>query len=70
MAKSSAQVDRYRRRCRDRGGVIVYAMITNPKAVHAWKELQKLFGNNRDAIEDALINSYKELNKEYEQADL
>lgn len=62
MAKSSTkQVDRYRKRLRENGGVIVYAAITDPKAIAAWNKLKEIFGNNRDAIEDALINSAEQL---------
>lgn len=51
----------YRENARKKGGVILYAMITNPEAVAAWKELQKIFGNNKDAIEDAILTSYEQL---------
>lgn len=51
----------YRENSRKKGGVILYAMITNPEAVAAWKELQKIFGNNKDAIEDAILTSYEQL---------
>lgn len=54
-------VKAYRERARRSGGVIVYAMITNPEAVAAWQELQKIFSSNRDAIEDAILTSYEQI---------
>ena len=54
-------VKAHRERARRNGGVIVYAMITNPDAVTAWQELQKIFGSNRDAVEDAIITSYEQI---------
>ena len=51
----------YRTRAREKGGVIVYAMLTDPEAIKAWEVLKILYGNNRDAIEAAIIDSYKEL---------
>lgn len=51
----------YRTRAREKGGVIVYAMLTDPEAIKAWEALKILYGNNRDAIEAAIIDSYKEL---------
>lgn len=54
-------VQDYRTRAREKGGVIVYAMLTDPDAIKAWAALKLLYGNNRDAIEAAIIDSYKEL---------
>ena len=54
-------VQDYRTRAREKGGVIVYAMLTDPEAIKAWEALKILYGNNRDAIEAAIIDSYKEL---------
>ena len=54
-------VQDYRTRAREKGGVIVYAMLTDPEAIKAWEALKLLYGNNRDAIEAAIIDSYKEL---------
>lgn len=54
-------VQDYRTRAREKGGVIVYAMLTDPDAIKAWEALKLLYGNNRDAIEAAIIDSYKEL---------
>ena len=54
-------VQDYRTRAREKGGVIVYAMLTDPEAIKAWEVLKILYGNNRDAIEAAIIDSYKEL---------
>ena len=59
MAKKRTQ--NYRRNARAKGGVIVYAMITSPEAVEAWSELQDVYGSNRDALEAAIIDSYKNL---------
>ena len=60
-ASHKKYVKAYRARQRRQGGVIVYAMITDPDAVTAWKELQKVFGSNRDIIEDAIITSYENI---------
>lgn len=49
-------VQSYRDRARAKGGVIVYAMLTDPKAIEAWKDLQTTYGTNRDAIEAAIID--------------
>lgn len=55
------RTDKYRSNARAKGGIIVYAMITTPEAVEAWNELKKVFGTNRDVIEDALITAYEQL---------
>lgn len=52
---------KYRKRHRDNGAVIVYAMITSPEAVEAWKQLREVYGTNRDTIEAALIDCYEAL---------
>lgn len=53
----------YRDRARTAGGVIVYAVITDPQAVKAWGELKKIFGTNRDAVENAIIDCYEQMEK-------
>lgn len=54
-------VQDYRTRARENGGVIVYAMLTDPTAIKAWAAIQKLHGNNRDAIEAAIIDYHEQL---------
>ena len=61
MNEMKKRVEDYRSRSRAKGGVIVYAMITDPVAVKAWKVLQETYGTNRDAIEAAIIDSYEQL---------
>lgn len=59
--KNKTRQYHYRDRARSSGGVIVYAMITAPEAVAAWKKLQEIYGSNRDAIEAAIIDAYEQL---------
>ena len=59
--RNKQYVQDYRTRAREKGGVIVYAMLTDPEAIKAWEALKTMYGNNRDAIEAAIIDSYKEL---------
>ena len=61
MTKPNTRGQDYRKRAREKGGVIVYAMLTDSEAIKAWSELQKLFGSNRDALEDAIITSYEQI---------
>jgi hypothetical protein len=58
---ATRRTQKYRDQARASGGIIVYAMITTPEAVEAWKGLKEVFDNNRDLIEDALINSYRQI---------
>lgn len=55
------RVEHHRIKARANGGVIVYAMITSPEAVAAWKYLQSIYGSNRDALEAAIIDSFENL---------
>ena len=57
----AAYTRQHRAKARERGGVIVYAMLTSPEAIKAWKELQAIHGSNRDAIEAAIIDYYEQL---------
>ena len=57
----AAYTRQHRAKARERGGVIVYAMLTSPEAIKAWKELQKIHGSNRDAIEAAIIDYHEQL---------
>lgn len=61
MTSRKKAVSNYRKRAREQGGVIVYAMITCPEAIKAWQQLQLLYGSNRDAIEAAIIDSYEQI---------
>lgn len=61
---SKPRVFRYRENARKKGGVILYAMLTSPEAIEAWKELQKIHGSNRDAIEDAIITTYEQMKED------
>lgn len=61
MSKSKKRVSTHRSRARAKGGVIVYAMLTDPQAIKAWQWLQETYGSNRDAIEAAIIDSYESL---------
>jgi len=61
MSKSNKRVSTHRSRARAKGGVIVYAMLTSPEAIKAWKKLQQTYGSNRDAIEAAIIDSYEQI---------
>lgn len=61
MRAHRSNTQRYRDKARAQGGVVVYAMIVSPEAVDAWHELRKIFDNNRDIVENALITAYEEL---------
>lgn len=58
---SKKRVSSHRELARAKGGVIVYAMLTSPEAIKAWKTLQIIYGSNRDAIEAAIIDSHEQL---------
>lgn len=59
VTANKKRVDKYRQKVRAAGGVIIYATITEPEAVIAWRGLQEIFGSNRDAIENAIIDCYE-----------
>lgn len=61
QAAAKRRTHEYRNRARARGGVIVYAMLTCPEAIAAWKKLQEVYGSNRDAIEAAIIDAHEQL---------
>lgn len=50
-----------RAKAREKGGLIVYALITSPEAIKAWHALKETFGNNRDVVENALIDCHEQL---------
>ena len=58
---SKHRTSKHRDIARANGGVIVYAMLTSPEAIVAWKKLQQTYGNNRDAVEAAIIDSYEQI---------
>ena len=60
MTSRKKAVSNYRKRAREQGGVIVYAMITSPEAIFAWHQMQLVYGSNRDAIEAAILDSYEQ----------
>ena len=62
-AQAKRRTQHYRNKARAKGGVIVYAMITSPEAIEAWKELQETYGSNRDAIEAAIIEAKEHLDQ-------
>ena len=62
-AAHAAYTREHRARVREKGGIIVYAMITDPDAIRAWHYLQNMHGNNRDAIEAALVEYQEQLEK-------
>lgn len=51
----------HRARAKANGAVIVYAMLTSPEAIKAWRVLQETYGNNRDAIEAAIIDCHEQM---------
>ena len=58
---NAAYARQHRAKVRERGGVIVYAMLTSPEAIKAWKTIQAIHGTNRDAIEAAIIDYHEQL---------
>ena len=58
---NAAYTRQHRAKVRERGGVIVYAMLTSPEAIKAWKAIQAIHGTNRDAIEAAIIDYHEQL---------
>lgn len=61
QANRKKRVEHHRIKVRANGGIILYATITSPEAIKAWKMLQEIYGSNRDAIEASLIDSYENL---------
>lgn len=61
MTTTKNRVRKHRKLAQAKGAVIVYALITDPEAIKAWKQLQELYGNNRNAIEACIIDSYEDL---------
>lgn len=57
----AAYTRQHRAKARERGCVTVYALLTSPEAIKAWKELQTIHGSNRDAIEAAIIDYHEQL---------
>lgn len=51
----------HRQRARDKGGIIIYGMITNPEAIAAWNFLKEVYGSNRDCIEAALVDAHENM---------
>lgn len=62
-AAHAAYTRKHREAARQKGGLIVYALITSPEAIEAWHSLKKTFGSNRDVVEAALIDCHEQLEK-------